>query len=64
MQEIPHTVHCVCAVRACVHVCAYEITHAHVMCGTCVHEQSMDHISLKRDGPTCYIVIHYAGCVW
>ena len=41
----------------CVHV--YTYNHA---C-TCVHEQSVDHISLKRDKPTCYIVIHCAGCV-
>ena len=55
MQKIPHTVHCVCAVHACVHVCAYEITHAHV----CMNDQCGPY--LPR--PTCYTVIHYAGCV-
>ena len=52
----------------CVHVCMYVHMklHMHTLCVCeCVHEQSMDHISLKRNGPTYYnIVIHYAGYIW
>ena len=55
-----NTCHTQCAVyvlctHVYIHIWACAITHAHTLCVcACVHEQSMDHISLKRNKLTCY----------